>query len=127
MKNKLSLFLVLLLLSTSCGTERHLTSHPAVGKSGQKAQKAQQDRLASDFGGANLHRPNNFKKKHFPNRIIPGKRKGAPRADIFIPLLWEQLGNPAYTVELECTIDCPQELLCWSPSEEKEAQYGIVK
>jgi len=71
MKNSLSLFVLsLLLVLSSCGMGRHATQHPAVKPSGYKAQKTQQDKLASGFGGVNLKKPNNFKSHHFKKGFV---------------------------------------------------------
>ena len=66
MKHLLSL-LLLLLLMTACGTERHVPRHPTVTPKASKAQREAQDRLSSQFGGPNFHRPNQFKRNHFKN------------------------------------------------------------
>lgn len=70
MKKYLSLLCIALMLSLapSCATQsRHGDGHPSVNRTGLRAHKDAQSRLASTFGGRNLHGPNKFKRrgKHF--------------------------------------------------------------
>lgn len=66
MKNVLSL-LIAIVLFASCGMDRHVPNHGAMNKTGSKAFKESQSRVASQFGGANYKKPNKFKRRHFGN------------------------------------------------------------
>lgn len=65
MKKLATIISLMLILTSSCSMNSHVSSHPSVKKCGKKSHKNSQNYLSSQFGGSNFNGPNKFKKSHF--------------------------------------------------------------